>query len=279
MSSRHILAPEIGQHDFPQFDSPPLVETVLSVQYERLQNMSPAYFGLYWHRIRDRYPTSEEQPPLLPQFEQNTVRAPQSLRLEFQQNMHRLWLLNIDKTEMIQVQNDRFIKNWRKHESESYPRYEPVIRPAFERDYRDFVEFVSDEKLGEVKINQCEVTYVNHIISGEGWRTWDEIDKVFTFWRQSSVAVPHLGQTENFGVQLRFPILSAKNGWIGRLHVDVQPAFTAIENKPMYVMQLTARGMSGEGYDFFDVGHWSVIKMFDQLTTPEMHVIWRKRAS
>ena len=30
--------------------------------------------------------------------------------------------------------------------------------------------FLAEEKLGVIKVNQCEVTYVNHIVSGEGWQ-------------------------------------------------------------------------------------------------------------
>ena len=92
----------------------------------------------------------------------------------------RLWLLNEAGTEMIQVQNDRFIKNWRKAgEKEQYPHYEPVIKPAFERDFVEFQEFLVEERLGVIKVTQCEVTYVNHIVSGEGWQTLGEIKPNF----------------------------------------------------------------------------------------------------
>ena len=90
--------------------------------------------------------------------------------------------MNSAGTEMIQIQNDRFIKNWRKcGENEEYPRYAKTVKPAFERDFREFLAFLADENLGAVKVNQCEVTYVNHIVAGDGWSNWDEFDKVFTF--------------------------------------------------------------------------------------------------
>ncbi len=278
MSNSQILALKIGQDDFPYFENPPIVETVLSVQYDRLP-LGSVHFGLYWQTIRERYPKWEEQSPLLPQVEQVTGPGAQILRLEFQQRTPRLWFVNTDQTEMIQVQNDRFIKNWRKIEGQAYPRYGAVIKPAFEDDYQRFAAFLTRERLGNIKINQCEVTYVNHIVSGDVWSRWDEIDEIFTFCKRCDISAPHLGATENLGVQLRFPILDTAEQWIGRLHVDIQPALTAIDGKPMYVMQLTARGMVLEGYDFLDIGHWCVVKMFEQLTTPKMHRVWKRKAT
>jgi uncharacterized protein (TIGR04255 family) len=177
---------------------------------------------------------------------------------------------------MIQIQNDRFIKNWRKQgESDAYPHYEPVIRPAFERDFQEFQSFVIERGLGAVKVNQCEVTYVNHIVSGEGWHKFGEIDRLFPFWSQAQTEVP--GDVEDFSVHLRFPISEPETGPIGRLHVDIQPALRASDNRPMYVMNLTARGQSGVGIEFFDIGRRWIVKSFEHLTTKHMHQIWRKK--
>ena len=50
---------------------------------------------------------------------------------------------------MIQVQNDRFIKNWRKEgESHLYPHYNKTIRPHFDRDYGIFLAFLKKNQLG-----------------------------------------------------------------------------------------------------------------------------------
>lgn len=59
--------------------------------------------------------------------------------------------------------------------------------------------------------------------------------------------------------------------------MEVQPALRATDNKPMYVMSLTARGLYGVGMDFLDIGRQWIVKSFEQLTTEEMHRIWRKK--
>jgi uncharacterized protein (TIGR04255 family) len=155
------------------FDNPPVVETVLSLQFERLTALRAVHFGLFWEKVKDRFPKSEEQPPLLPVFERFPEPIPPSGQVLFETiqapTLLRVWLINDVGTEIIQLQNGRFIKNWRKSgHHDVYPHYEPVIKPAFERDLREFQLFLGEEKLGELKVTQCEVTYVNHIVSGDG---------------------------------------------------------------------------------------------------------------
>jgi uncharacterized protein (TIGR04255 family) len=269
------------EHDLADFDNPPVVETVLSAQFERITALRTVHLGLFWHRVKGEFPDTQEHPPLPPVFEQAREPVPQAVQLRFETQdtlpLQRLWLLNATGTEMMQIQNDRFIKNWRKTAPDAeYPHYEPAIKPAFERDFKKFQTFLADEKLGEIKVTQCEVTYVSHIVAGEGWSKRDEIEKIFTFWKQPP-AHPYPGRAEDFACHARFPILGPDGEWIGRLHVDVQSAVSISDNKPMYALNLTARGMYGTGIEFFDIGRQWIVKSFEHLTTEHMHEIWRKK--
>ena len=268
-------------HDLADFDNPPVVETVLSAQFERLAAMRTVHFGLFWQRVRDEFPNTGEQPALAPVLEQADEPVPQAVQLSFELQetlpLLRFLLLNDVGSEMMQVQNDRFIKNWRKAAPNAeYPHYTPVIKPAFERDFKRFQTFVADEKLGAIKVTQCEVTYVSHIVAGEGWSNRNEIEKIFTFWKQPP-AHPYPGRADDFSCHVRFPILAPDGAWIGRLHVNVQAGVSISDNKPMYAMNLTARGMYGTGVEFFDIGRQCIVKSFEHLTTEHMHEIWRKR--
>ena len=271
--------PDSSERDLPDFGSPPVVETVLSAQFERLPAMRSAHFGLFWQRVRDQFPNTEEHPALASIVEQAKEPLSHAVQLRFEAldslSPGRLWFVNSAGDELIQIQNDRFIKNWRKR-SDEYPHYEDSIKPAFERDFREFQAFVATEKLGELRVNQCEVTYVNHIVSGEEWTNWNEAEKLFTFLKNPP-AEPYPGRTEDLSFRTRFPILGPNNEWVGRLHLDVQPAIRTTDNRPMYVMNLTARGMYGKGVEFFDIGHECVVKSFEKLTTESMHKLWRKK--
>ena len=68
---------------------------------------------------------------------------------------------------------------------------------------------------------------------------------------------------------------------IGRLHATLQPAWKKIDNSPILVLNMTARGVPlGKGIDgafsFFDLGREWIVKGFAEITTPEMQRTWGK---
>jgi uncharacterized protein (TIGR04255 family) len=265
--------------DLPDFDSPPVVETVLSVQFEPLTAVRTAHLGLLWEKFRARFPVVEERPPLDPVIEQFPEIPRPRLGLQLQAldrpPVPRLWFVTDQGNEMIQVQPDRFIKNWRKEgQGEQYPRYE-AGKKFFERDFTVFQEFLAENRLGTPHVNQCEVTYVNHITAGEGWQSFSDFEQVFSFWELPAGDVR--GNGEDFRAHLRFTIPGAEGKPAGRLHADVQPAFRTPDNRPMYVFHLTARGQVGDSFDFFDIGRRWIVKFFAALTTSRMHEVWKRR--
>ena len=262
----------------PDFDDPPVVETVLSVQFEPLPLVQTAHLGLLWDEYRAFFPKSEDRPALEPVIEQFPESPVGRVGLKFQafENppVPRIWFTKDRGSEMIQVQNDRFIKNWRKDgEGDQYPHYDETIRPNFDRDYAIFLNFLQKNDLGVPHVNQCEVTYVNHILAGEGWERYGDVEKIFTFWQSPEVIPP--GPAEDLRLHARFVIPGKDRKPVGRLHVDVQPAVRTSDNRPMYVLHLTARGQVGEGVDFFDIGREWIVTTFKSLTTSSMHNIWR----
>lgn len=262
----------------PDFDDPPVVETVLSVQFEPLASIRTAHLGILWEEFRAEFPNTEERPPLDPVLEQFPESAVARIGLRFQafENppVPRIWFTNDRGSEMIQVQNDRFTKNWRKDgEGILYPHYDETIRPNFDRDYRVFLAFLEKNQLGTPHVNQCEVTYVNHILVGQGWQRYGDLEKIFTFWRSPDAVPP--GPAEDLRMHARFVIPGTDGKPVGRLHVDVQPAVRTSDSRPMYVLHLTARGQVGTGVDFLDLGREWIVTTFKSLTTGSMHKIWR----
>jgi uncharacterized protein (TIGR04255 family) len=266
--------------DLPDFENPPVVETVLSVQFETLIQMRAAHLGLIWQEFRDRFRRTEERPPLEPVFEKSPQQNKPRLGVQLQalENIPvpRCWFLNQEGTELMQVQPDRFIKNWRKvGEGDLYPRYEKV-RAAFEADFARFRALLAAQELGSPRVNQCEVTYVNHIVAGEGWENYSEVDKVFRVWQQPPEhSLP--GRAEDVTWHARFPITGTDGKLLGRLHAVVQPAVRITDDRPMFVFNLTARGQVGDSLDFFDLGREWVVRSFAEMTTEKMHRIWRRR--
>lgn len=249
----------------------PVVETVLSAQFEPIPGMHMGHFGLLWNRFKDKYPGIDEKPPLDPIVERfpEIPRAIQGLKMVPLGEMPapRVWFISESRSELIQVQRDRFIKNWRKEEGEEpYPRY-GAIRHKFSDDYDVFVEFLKENGFEKPAINQCEVSYINHFISGEQWSGFRDADKIFNFWNMTT----DLGKPEDIAARFRFTIPDADGRPSGRLHVEIGPALRDFDNKPMYVMNLTARGQIGDGVAFFEEGHRRIVDTFKNLTYERFH--------
>jgi uncharacterized protein (TIGR04255 family) len=235
---------------------------------------------LYWNEVHGRFPKTEERIELQPAVERQTELSPPGVGIQLEAleapPTPRFWFANENGTELIQLQRDRFIKNWRKiGEGDKYPRYEHV-REGFERDFSKFREFTSRYNLGTIRINQCEVTYINHIVAGEGWETHADISKVFTVWQQPTTHFP--GSAQDVTFHARFPIFGHDGAFFGRLHATVQPVVRLTDGTPMFVLDLTARGQMEDGTEFFDLGRDWIVRSFKELTTPEMHQVWGIRS-
>jgi uncharacterized protein (TIGR04255 family) len=96
--------------------------------------------------------------------------------------MPRYWFEKSGTPDLLQVQQNRIIHNWRKHEDEPiYPRYE-TLRDRFKREVNQFISFLDDEKIGELLPNQCEVTYMNIIQLPGSESVHDRLEKITPLW-------------------------------------------------------------------------------------------------
>jgi len=273
----------------PDFNNPPVTEVALSVQFEPVSGLRTPQLGLLWQEFRERFPKTEEHPPLESVIEQFGIRPTRKGEVRFEMlegpPMLRYWFLNQKGTELIQVQQDRFVRNWRKVGDENtYPRYEKHLRPMFESDLKHFQAFLEHEQLGELKPNQCEVTYVNHIPAGEGWEKHGDIGEVLTVFQRSfsDSFLENPEYVEDVSMRLRFLIPDQAGKPIGRLHITIDPGYRRSDNQPLFIINLTARGAPcGEGIDgvmsFLDLGREWVVRGFASITTPKMHQIWRRK--
>ncbi len=260
----------------PDFRKPPLVEVALSVQFEPLPGLTTAHVGLLWQsNYRQQLPLIEEHPPLESAKEDFGPPAPQGVSIAFGNKppAPRVWFLNEEKTELLQIQPDRFVHNWRKTGAQDhYPRYE-TIRDQFKREVRALVGFLNEQRLDGLSINQCEVTYVNHVDLDEP--EFSRVEKLVANWqplrKSSFLPVP-----EDLSLSWRFRMPDEA----GRLHVFVQPAWDS-SGKRLWAFRLMARGRpTGEGlegaFGFLDVGREWVVRGFADLTTGLMHRLWER---
>ena len=281
----NTVSTNLGINDLPEYDNPPVVEVVLSVQFSPLLNTG--HLGLMWGRFRDRFRTLEEKSPLQPMIELFGVKhfqiSEHQLRLSFSEipPTPRCWLINETEKSLIQVQSDRFIFNWRKpSEHAEYVRFMTLL-PYFKKEYERFTDFLSDEgMLDKLDVNQCEITYVNHIGLPEKESTHERFREIMSLFNQG-IESGFLPDPENVDLSLRYIIRDEKSDPIGRLHVSIKPQYLKDE-QDIYSMNLTVRGKPiGEGIDgiidFFKLGRRWIVKGFTELTSEEMHRLWRRK--
>ena len=265
----------------PEYAKPPVVEVAISVQFEELAGFSAVHFGLLWEKLRSRYPDTEHHPPLASVVELFGSRGAKhaSLSIESQFPIGRCWYLSADKLRLIQVQPDRFVLNWRKLDTDTkYPRYEN-LREAFQSELALFLEFVTKHGLGGFEPTQCELTYVNHLVAGQGWQDLRDLPNVIALW-SGRASEPYLPDIEDAGLvwQYRFEENSVP---VGRLNVQLQSAFRNSDSARLLNLQLLGRGAPlGSGLDgvlaFTDRAHEWIVRGFTAITTEHMHRIWER---
>lgn len=269
------------RYALPGFANPPVVETVLGVQFDRLPGLRNAHLGAFWKTLdADEWPTVQDVSPLPSQFErfEEAARWAKGVQLQLTQDPAcRLQIKNKDGDRMAQVQNGRLHFNWLGETGGDYPRYEKV-RDGFDAMLRRFVEFIGQEGIGDFRPNQWEVTYVNHILKGTVWSAPDD----FTFFRLLGPlpTIENLVQGENFTGEWHFRIPNER----GRLHVTWQLAKKADaeqQDGEFVRLSLTARGpVNRQAEDLhavhegLELGRGTIVRSFKNFMSDDANQYW-----
>lgn len=266
--------------NLPKYDEPPVVETVLGVQFAPLPGFSAAHAGWFWRTyLGDDWPTVSEAAPLVEAYErfggERQWRPKGVMQISGERQPPRLQFVSRDDERMVQLQGDRLHYNWRKRE-EGYPSYQQLL-PVFLSTLKDYITFCEDANLGKILPNQWEITYVNHIPQGELWESGTDWSKLFPGFYRPAQGIAQL-HFENGGANWHFVI----GDNLGRLHIQLEHgrlgAPTASE---AILLTLTARGPVdldkgqelGRGLDF---GHASIVRAFTEMTAPNAHKVWER---
>src|SRR5437762_14380909 len=104
--------------------------------------MHSAQMALFWSRIRNRYPQTEDQPPILHILEKPTPAPEENQHsIPIEQIYPRCWFVTETGLELIQLQKDRFLRNWRQLATkETYPRFQTLLG-KFKVEWNEFVGF------------------------------------------------------------------------------------------------------------------------------------------
>lgn len=269
--------------DLPEFGAPPLTEVAIGAQFDVIPGFMTPHLGLVWQPFRDQFPLLEEAsalPPVFETFGSNPQFVPGiSFQLSMAPEAPRVFFINQARSELLQVQRDRFLHNWRKvGQADNYPRFERML-DTFTSSFATFSKTISAAGLGPIIPNQCEVTYINQMPVPPGSNLSDLTDDLFG-QHTGSLALGDLGKPEDLRFLLRYVMRDAEGKPIGRLIASAEPARRA-DGQTIVQLTLTARGRPSSPdekgiVDFLKRGRISVVKGFAHLTGPKMHKLWER---
>lgn len=263
--------------NLPDFEMPPLDEVVLGVQFVPPPRYRQIYAGAVWDLYRSEFPLVEEQIAIAPAFETFGVTRGPSFNFEVINGpaQNRFWFLAEDGHELIQFQQDRLLHNWRRLDKEAsvYPRFETMVT-KFERELNQLQTFF--EGLGQraLEINQCEVTYINHIaMEGPSGLTPDEAIKLINFGGKKA---------EAFDLRFAERIDSDGGSPIARMHYRASIGQKTNTGEPVCYLELTVRGAPEandiqSAIEFLEMARRKIVTQFAEVTSERAHEVWRRK--
>lgn len=253
-----------------KFENPPINELVISTYFNPpFLTLRNEHIGLFWSKIRDEFPTVQQQPPV------GGAEAIDMMGGDIFP-MPRYWLISDDEITLLQVQRNAFMLNWRRRDAD-YPHYDEHLKPAFDKYYRAFEDFVrNDVGAPEIKVDLCELTYINVVEACEYWAGPMDTGKVIP-----SFCAPELNiETQAFpafNCTYAYPLADDL-----QLRVSIRNAQSAQNPEiPVLVFEIRATGRLGqvsksEADVWYERAHDAIISCFVGMTNSDIqHTYWK----
>lgn len=233
--------------------------------------------GVFWDAVKKDFPNVQELPPLAPIIEgPSPAFQPTSINVQLltAPPAPRVWLMSPTGANLIQIQHDRFLFNWKKtSDEETYPRYNNVFA-RFENYFRIYQEILASQDALPLTFRQFELAYVNIIGPKNGLAVVGEGGLLVDHLRQNS-SDRFLPNPELLNISASYSLPSN----FGRLHLTAAPAVLA--NERVVRLDLTARGIPAERIEehrsaWFDLAHDWIVHGFADCTNSRLHAsdIW-----
>lgn len=256
------------------FNSPPVTEVVFGFILEKPTRLLTSHFGAFWSEIRDKFPGTQDQLPLVNIGE--TVDASQPLS--------RVWFVSAEGSRLVQLQHDRFFYNWRRLDGDSspYPEYENLFQEFIGMAER-LQAFLRNEGLSEeLRASQFELSYINTLMRPAEWEQSRAIGDLLVDHNWADRPGRFLSPPKDFSWGSAFDL----PGDQGQLVVDGRSGWKA-DNPLDRILQLTLTTKSSPltksntipfCEDWFRVAHEHIVKGFVDITDSDVQKkVWGKK--
>jgi len=268
MAALTDLTPTASER-LPDFDAPPVVEIVGSVQFIPLPRLvlrdmidvGARFEGYQLNELQPQLHAIQELPP-------GEVASPPFPQMFLGQQPQRALYVTEDQRFIAQLQQDRIAINERRTDPDRAPSSLHVW-PQLDRlahAVRDVL--VRGEGFGPANANVIELTYVNVVRDAP----MDRVLRIIS----GDAGEPPYSNAEPPAVRFSFPIFEAER-FRGRLHVEAGPGIS--DGTPVLQLQLTSRRLVEKGLplaEVFDACHRDAVHAFVAVTEPDMHRLWRR---
>ena len=261
----------------PIFTAPPVVETILGLQFVPLKGFGSPHYGWF---LRDYLKddgwafASDERP--LPTYFENFgsellhYKPPQEAMGTGSPRM-KATMPKSGKT--VQIQPDKLYYSCLRNGNASI-RYEQV-QSEFTRLYEAYSKFSDESGIGPLVPNLWEVTYINRVSTGVLWSQVSEWHHVLPKLFPSVDPSVDGARFATFDGTWHFDLRDNA----GRVHMRVAKVVMNQQPLPVLCITLTARGKLGEGIaagwkSGLDLGHASCIQLFLENTSEKAHKEW-----
>lgn len=255
----------------PSFENPPVIEVACGVQFRPVEALRGMRRHALYDNWRQRFPQVSEQPPIPPLLEASSFGSP-SVQMMLNPQDVRHWFLDDAGCNLVQLQQDRLIVNWREgDQAEPYPRF-PAVRGNFAARLSELEDYVQNADGEKLEIISTEVSYINSI--SDPGEILGGLDGLVRDW--PGFSWHHLGRPDATRAAFEFPATDMGSGV--RLTVSFAPG-VRITGEASLFMTLSVQGRpSGAGLEstlsFVDRAHEHIVKSFQEFTTPERHAQW-----
>jgi len=256
-----------------KFENPPINELIIALYHLPIMEIKAQHIGIYWQRIRDKYPQCEQRPIIAsgPAESKPLQEAPGEIF-----PLPRFWFFRDSHPTLIQIQRNAFLLNWRRGSDNEYPHYEAVAKEFWQEleGYRTFVQEWGGQ--GFEVIQRCELNYINIVTTNEVFANPAQLKNVLPPVASLSDFQTEASQMIGMNATVTYQVNETL-----RIDLAIRLGHRLDTNELVAILDLKAHGVpSNLSFEatrsWYDSAHDTIYEMFLNATSKQVQErIWK----